>query len=279
MRRLLMFLFVLSAWQATCLAQGWRGIQPLRSTCDDVKKALNVDKCEYPYSIYRLQDETVKISFVTCPCPITCDSEYGGWNVPFGTVAGITREPRKALSVSEFEVTNTKWSEMSTDMIGEVYYDDHQAGVTLSTINGNILKITYYAPLEKNEHLLCPKCSTPRVVTDNEENSSLWLKGYGDLEFEDEKKFLVEFAGKLRENGPDSVGYIMAFGGCRSTTKDTLQRAERVKKYLIDTHGIPASRIVIVDAGQEQSFGIHLHVRARSQPPPRIFPTRYPANP
>lgn len=279
MRRVLMFLFVLSACPALCFAQGWHGIQPLRSTCDDVKKALKVDKCEYPDSIYHLQDETVKVSFVTCPCPITCDSEYGGWNVPFGTVAGLTREPRKPLSVTEFEVTNSKWSKTSTDMMGEVYYDDHEAGVRLSTVNGTILKITYYAPLEKNEHLLCPKCSTPRVVTDNEENRSLWLKGYGDLDFEDEKKFLIEFARKLRENGPNSIGYIVAYGGCRSTTKVTLQRAERAKKYLVGTHGIPASRIVIVDAGQQESFEIHLHVRARSLPPPRVFPTRYPASP
>jgi hypothetical protein len=238
---------------------------------------LNVDKCEYPDSIYRLQDETVKVSFVTCPCPITCDSEYGGWNVPFGTVAGITREPRKALSVTEFDVNNPKWSKMYTDMIGEVYYDDHQAGVTLSTIDGNILKITYYAPLEKNEHLLCPKCSTPRQFLDQKENRSLWLKGYGDLEFEDQKKFLSEFAVKLRENGPDSIGYIVAYGGCRSTTEETLQRADRAKKYLVATHAIPASRIVIVNAGQHESFEMELHVRARGQPRPRTYGSRYPA--
>lgn len=279
MRRALMFLFVLSACHAVCVAQGWRGIQPLRSTCDDVKKALNVDKCEYPHSIYRLENETVKVSFVTCPCPITCDSEYGGWNVPFGTVAGITRQPLKALSVTEFDVNSSKWSKKETDMIGDVYYDDPHAGVTLFTINGRVLKIIYYAPLEQNEHLLCPKCSTPRVDTENEENGSLWLKGYGDLQFEDEKKFLAEFAGKLKENGPDSIGYIVAYGGCRSTTEETLQRAERAKNYLVSTHRVSVSRIVIVDAGQQESFGIHLHVRRRSQPLPRMFPTRYPTNP
>ncbi len=40
--------------------QEWRGLQPLKSNCEDVKRALGVDKCEYPRTTYRLIDETTK---------------------------------------------------------------------------------------------------------------------------------------------------------------------------------------------------------------------------
>lgn len=126
MRKLLILVFFLAAVESICLAQGWQGIQPLQSTCDDVKKALKVDKCEYPDSIYRLPDETVTVRFVTCPCPITCDSAYGGWNVPFSTVAGIIRELHKPFSVTNFDVNSKKWTKLTTDVPVEALYDDNE---------------------------------------------------------------------------------------------------------------------------------------------------------
>jgi len=277
MGKVLVLAFFLSAAESICLAQGWQGIQPLRSTCDDVKKALKVDKCEYPESIYHLQDETLTVKFVTCPCPIKCDSAYGGWNVPFGTVAGIIRELHKPFSVTNFDITGRQWTNLTTDMIGEVLYDDNQAGISLSTMDGNITKITYYAPLQKNKDLLCPKCSTAKSIA-KEQRGSSWLHGYGDLSFEEEKKHLDKFAVKLQENGLDSIGYIVVYGGCRSTRKEVQQHSQRSKRYLVDTYGIPSSRIVIIVGGQHESFDIELHLRKRSLPPPRTFSSRYPAN-
>ena len=276
--RILMLVFFLSAAESICIAQGWKDIQPLRSTCDDVKKALKVDKCEYPDSIYRLSDETVTVRFVTCPCPISCDSAYGGWNVPFGTVAGIIRELHKPFSVTTFDINDRKWTKLSTDMIGEVLYDDNEAGISLSTIDGNVSKITYYPPLEKNKNLLCPRCSTPTPIASNNKSASSWLHGYGDLSFEDEKKHLDKLAIKLQENSSDSIGYIVAYGGCRSTSEQVQQRLQRAKEYLVTTYGIPSSRIAIVDGGRHESFEIELHIRARGLPPPRTASSIYPAN-
>ena len=275
--RILLVLWFVVMFGSNCFAQGWRGIEPLRSTCEDVKRTLQVAKCEYPNSTYRLQDEKVTIGFVSCPCPTVCYSMYGGWNVPPGTVAGIKRQLLKPVPLSEFDVNSNKWTKTSTDMIGQVLFDDHDAGITLDSQDGQITSISYYAPLEKNQHLLCPKCTTPKPSGDTTNNASSWVHGYSDLAFEEEKPHLDKFAIKLQENGSDSRGYIVAYGSCRSRADEVQRRVARAKQYLIAIHGIQSRRIAIIYGGQHETFEIELHVRRRSLPPPRTFGSTYPA--
>lgn len=277
MKRILFLLCFLATFEGVALAQGWRGIKPLRSTCEDVKQILKVEKCEYPDSVLRLEDETVTIKFVTCPCPIACDGLYEGWNVPRGTVAGITRELHKTIPVAEFQIISNKWNKTYTDMIGQILYDNHESGITVSAIDGNVVRVTYYAPLEQNKNLLCPKCSSTKRQAAATSAHSLWLKGYGDLNFEEEKKYLDEFAIKLQGQGSKAMGYIVAFGGCLSPKGEASKRAKRARQYLVTTHGFGNRRIRIIDGGQHESFGIELHVRTRSLPPPRTLGLTYPA--
>ena len=63
MRLIGIVIFMLLASFEASFGQGWRGIIPLHSTCDDVKRVLDVDKCEYPNSTYQLENETVTIRF------------------------------------------------------------------------------------------------------------------------------------------------------------------------------------------------------------------------
>ena len=146
-------------------------------------------------------------------------------------------------------------------MIGQILYDNHEAGISLSAIDGNVVRVTYYAPLEQNKHLLCPKCSTPKPPATATSAHISWLTGYGDLSFEEEKKRLDEFAAKLQEQGSKAIAYIVAYGGCLSPRGEARKRAQRAKRYLVTTHGIGNRRISIIDGGQHESFGIELHVR------------------
>ena len=104
MRFIVIVAFVLLTFADICSAQEWRGIKPLHSTCDDVKRTLGVDHCEYPRSTYRLEDEIIEVSFVTCPCASVCDGENRGWKLPADTVTAIHRELRKGLPVADFQV-------------------------------------------------------------------------------------------------------------------------------------------------------------------------------
>jgi hypothetical protein len=276
MRFIVITVLILMASLDISLAQGWRGIKPLRSTCEDVKRALGVDKCDYPKSVYRFKEETITVGFIMCPCPILCYHESSGWNVPIGTVGGITRDRRIPLPISDFDVDSSKWKKTETDMIGQLLYNNYEDGVALSAINGKVFTIRYYAPSDKNEDLACPPCTVPPPPDANEPNPSSWFSAYEDISFDQEQKYLDTFAKKLKVPGEDSVGYIVVYDSCRERG-EAVVRAERAKKYLVSTYGIENSRIRIIDGGQRDEMQIELQVRARSLPPPGTSSSTYPA--
>lgn len=77
----------------------WRGLTPLHSNCDDVKRALSVEQCSTPMSFYTLPDFRVMIELVN----ETCDKNPNAWHVSPGTVTAITLSPtnRYVLQMSD----------------------------------------------------------------------------------------------------------------------------------------------------------------------------------
>jgi hypothetical protein len=68
---------------------------------------------------------------------------------------------------------------------------------------------------------------------------------YGNIRFNDEKARLDNFAVQL-QNEPGSTGYIIGYGSCDA---EGMTRANRAKDYLVNTRGIDAGRIMVVDGG------------------------------
>lgn len=278
MRSIVVALFILGISCATSFGQEWQGIRLLDSTCDDVKRGLSVDKCEYPRSIYKFPKETVTVGFVTCPCPIRCYHASGGWNVPRGTVSGITRQFLTSVSIEEFDVKNGKWTPFETDMIGEVQYIDPEQGIHLYTLNGEVTKAIYYPPTDKHKDKLCPTCTSPPPPPPAK-SETVWLRGYAGGDTKDaEEKLLDAFAEELRIQGNDLRGYIVAYDGCLKRGEAAI-RAERAKKYLVSTRGIDRSQIIIIDGGQRSGLSIELHIRKSTSPPPQTLSSVYPKVP
>ena len=273
-------MFITLLLTSESVAQEWRGIKVLQSTCDDVKTGLGVEKCEYPRSVFRLKEETVTISFQMCPCPILCYHQSGGWNVAPGTVGSIIRQLYNPAPVSDFGVDSGKWTTTNTDLVGHVIYNSREQGMSLSVINGKVVTITYYpdSDKDKNKDLLCAPCTVPEpTAADGARTRSSWFTAYENLNPNEEEKRLDTFADKLKA-AKDSIGYIVAYDSCRAMG-EAKGRAERAKKYLVSTKGIGGDRIVILDAGQREQVSIELHVRMRSEPPPRIVSSTYPKAP
>jgi hypothetical protein len=202
MRFIVVVVFVLLTFPDICLGQEWRGLKPLKSTCDDVKRVLSVDHCEYPRSTYRLVDEIIEISFVTCPCPSICNGENRGWNLPPDAITAIHRELRKGLPVADFQVNSDRWTKTTTDFIGQVTYSNDELGLTLSAVDGRVLSITHYIPFEKNKQLLCPEFAVPQPLNAVKDVSrSSWFRAYGDTTSENEKSRLDKFASELKKRG------------------------------------------------------------------------------
>ncbi|HYW72493.1 MAG TPA: hypothetical protein VE961_15760 [Pyrinomonadaceae bacterium] len=68
---------------------------------------------------------------------------------------------------------------------------------------------------------------------------------YGNIRFNDEKARLDNFAIQL-QNEPTSRGAIVGYGSCDA---EGMTRANRAKDYLVNTRGIDAGRIDVIDGG------------------------------
>jgi hypothetical protein len=89
---------------------------------------------------------------------------------------------------------------------------------------------------------------------------------------DDEKAQLANFAGEL-ENESTSRGYLVCYGGRRNAANEARRRCERARKYLADTSGVAADRLVMVDAGFREEPTVELWVVPPGAKPPESTPT------
>lgn len=79
---------------------------------------------------------------------------------------------------------------------------------------------------------------------------------YGNIRFNDEKARLDNYAIQL-QNQPGSTGTIVVFGTCAGEGQ---QRGDRAKDYLVNTRGIEAGRITVVDGGCSSELKVQLWI-------------------
>ena len=110
----------------------------------------------------------------------------------------------------------------------------------------------------------CPRtasCSTP--VRPNAAPARKFDE-YGNIRFNDEKARLDNFAIQL-QNEPTAQGYIIGYGSCDAEGQT---RANRAKDYLVNTRGIDAGRIVVVDGGCMPELKVELWIVPQGATPP-----------
>ena len=79
---------------------------------------------------------------------------------------------------------------------------------------------------------------------------------YGNIRFNDEKARLDNYAITL-QNEPGSAAVIIVYGSCAGEAQ---QRGDRAKDYLVNTRGIEAGRITVVDAGCSEELKVQLWI-------------------
>jgi hypothetical protein len=90
----------------------------------------------------------------------------------------------------------------------------------------------------------------------------------GEIQRDDEKARFDVFAIEL-QNSPGAQGYIIAYGGRNKRYGTGRQRAERARDYIVNTRGIDASRIVIIDGGARDTGSTQLWLVPAGATPPR----------
>jgi Bacterial Ig domain len=89
---------------------------------------------------------------------------------------------------------------------------------------------------------------------------------YGNIRFNDEKARLDNYAIQL-QNEPGSTGTIIVYGSC---TGEGQQRGDRAKDYLVNTRGIEAGRITVVDGGCRADLTVQLWIVPQGAPAPEV---------
>jgi hypothetical protein len=87
---------------------------------------------------------------------------------------------------------------------------------------------------------------------------------YGNIRFNDEKARLDNYAIQL-QNEPGSTGTIIVYGSCEGEAQ---QRGDRAKDYLVNTRGIEAGRITVVDGGCRSDLTVQLWIVPAGSTPP-----------
>lgn len=122
-------------------------------------------------------------------------------------------------------------------------------------VNSRESSVKPTAPASKPTEVVRKPLDVPRV----DSSTARRLDNYGELSFEAEKDHLAGFARELRR-APDAQGYIIVYGGRCGAVAAALERAERAKEWLINKHGIDASRIVAIDGGYRENQATEIFI-------------------
>jgi hypothetical protein len=95
---------------------------------------------------------------------------------------------------------------------------------------------------------------------------------YGDIAVGDEKARLDNFVIELW-NDPTARGYVLCYGGRRSRANEAQRRCERARNYLVNSRGMDAPRIVVVDGGLREGPEVEVWVVPTGAVPPASTPT------
>jgi hypothetical protein len=91
---------------------------------------------------------------------------------------------------------------------------------------------------------------------------------FGEVNRDDEKARLDLFAIEM-QNEPGARGYILGYGGRKAKPGEGQRRADRARDYLVNTRGIEATRVVVVDGGLGETGRTELWVVPPGATPPR----------
>lgn len=147
--------FVIFCFTGLVSAQGFKGLIPLESTCEDVKRILNVEKCSYPLSVYSLKDYIVGVYFKT-----ETRSEDDKWcyKVPVGTVTSFDMSLNKGIPIKDFEY-KLKFAEKLENDIVTIVYDNREKGVRAYVQNG-VITNAFFGPTPEQRKKYAYECKS-----------------------------------------------------------------------------------------------------------------------
>lgn len=104
------------------------------------------------------------------------------------------------------------------------------------------------------------------------------VDSFGDIPSNDLKARLDAFAVDL-QNEPGATGLIISYVDRRCRTTRVRGKEGVMRSYLVDTRGLDAGRLAILDGGRRRNITFELWVIPRTDTRPALTPTLSPCNP
>lgn len=117
----------------------------------------------------------------------------------------------------------------------------------------------------------CPTTASCSLIVDKPPPVTK-IESYRTLTIKKENERLQKFAALLRQQ-PGAQGYILSYGGRRSSAGDARVFGNRARDYLVRDEGIDPGRIVMVDGGFKEQPVVELWLVPTGSNPPAAAPT------
>ena len=239
-RNLIVSLGVITAVSISVSAQGWRGIVPLKSDCETVKRSLGIPQCRT--GTYQLSEGSISISFSDGTCQT-------GWNVSAGTVISFSLYTKSKQKLGDAFSDLSQYVKSSDGHVRAISnYTNADEGVTITAAEDGTIASTFYGPSSKD---LALKCDNEISQEPPLPKGAMKFDQFEFLEKSEEERRLDNFA-TLINDWSGATGYIVGYTG-KGGGEDGLSRAYRVKDFVTE-HGVSQDRvIVLIGAPKEES--------------------------
>ena len=148
---------------ATASANEWRGLVPMKSVREDVRKLLGEPAVEaVAYEIYELSEETVWVEYVTYRCdgevPMGCPTAPV-CKLPPHTVLDVAVRLRLPVPVAEIDLDLSTFEKGPDRLYSGRYffYKDREHGFKVQVREGAVIAYFYTPTTEDSKLFRCPK--------------------------------------------------------------------------------------------------------------------------
>ncbi|HEX6045957.1 MAG TPA: hypothetical protein VFZ22_15800, partial [Pyrinomonadaceae bacterium] len=191
------------------------------------------------------------------PCPtvsVSCPDSIPEAGQPVTFTASVTGGPEGFTPTFNWSVS-----------AGTITSGQGTSTITVDTANLGGQTVTATVSLGGAD----PSCSTTASCSTQippPKQPAVKFDEYGNIRFNDEKARLDNYAIQL-QNQPGSTATIIVYGTCAGEGQT---RGDRAKDYLVNTRGIEAGRITVVDGGCRSDLTVQLWVVPQGADAPTV---------
>ncbi|MFM9903606.1 MAG: hypothetical protein ACKVQJ_03430 [Pyrinomonadaceae bacterium] len=114
--------------------------------------------------------------------------------------------------------------------------------------------------------------SAQAALVENPGDAAKKVDEFGNINCEGEMARLDAFA-QMLQNSPDSIGYIIIYGGSKGKRNEAKARAARMAYYLTKARGVDTAKVKTIDGGYRKTLSGEFWLAMPGDEAPKASPT------